>query len=70
MWGRLLTCAPIESAQTARAIPPHTKEIDRLARVSVEWLCSDHERGWPSGRASAFQADLHGFDSRTPLQML
>jgi putative heme iron utilization protein len=24
-------------------------------------------RGWPSGRASAFQADLHGFDSRTPL---
>jgi hypothetical protein len=26
-------------------------------------------RGWPSGRASAFQADLHGFDSRTPLQI-
>jgi hypothetical protein len=25
-------------------------------------------RGWPSGWASAFQADLHGFDSRTPLQ--
>jgi hypothetical protein len=24
-------------------------------------------RGWPSGWASAFQADLHGFDSRTPL---
>jgi hypothetical protein len=28
------------------------------------------KRGWPSGRASAFQADLHGFDSRTPLQIL
>jgi hypothetical protein len=27
-------------------------------------------RGWPSGRASAFQADLHGFDSRTPLQTI
>src|ERR1700729_878646 len=26
-------------------------------------------RGWPSGWASAFQADLHGFDSRTPLQI-
>src|ERR1700677_1227846 len=26
--------------------------------------------GWPSGWASAFQADLHGFDSRTPLQGL
>src|ERR1017187_6495442 len=24
-------------------------------------------RGWPSGWASAFQADLHGFESRTPL---
>ena len=46
------------------------RKIDRLARGSVEWLCSDDERGWPSGRASAFQADLHGFDSRTPLQAL
>src|SRR6185437_14396305 len=27
-------------------------------------------RGWPSGRASAFQADLHGFESRTPLHPL
>src|SRR5580693_2726432 len=27
----------------------------------------EDKRGWPSGRASAFQADLHGFDSRTPL---
>ena len=31
-------------------------------------VAGDHVRGWPSGRASAFQADLHGFDSRTPLQ--
>jgi hypothetical protein len=32
---------------------------DSLSNVCV--------RGWPSGRASAFQADLDGFDSRTPL---
>jgi hypothetical protein len=44
------------------------RRIDQPANGSVEWLCSDDERGWPSGRASAFQADLHGFDSRTPLQ--
>src|ERR1700677_125061 len=27
-------------------------------------------RGWPSGWASAFQADLHEFESRTPLHRI
>ncbi len=46
--------------------------------LTLEWLLCEagwfgatqrnsRMRGWPRGWASAFQADLDGFDSRTPL---
>ena len=52
-------------AQTREDQGVHDGNISHSARIKYV----SEERGWPSGWASAFQADLHGFESRTPLHL-
>src|SRR5262245_19046785 len=65
------TLASAPHARANRPIPMQSKMIAFKTGTSVMSARIEYdsnERGWPSGRASAFQADLDGFDSRTPLQ--
>src|SRR5690242_4716599 len=66
--GAILASAP--HAPAKRPIPRQAKMTAFNTGTSVMFARIEYdsdERGWPSGRASAFQADLHGFESRTPL---
>jgi hypothetical protein len=72
-WNRVLytDCSkrPRGADGLLKAVMIELLQLKCLQSAQAECYSVRDVRGWPSGRASAFQADLDGFDSRTPLQV-